>query len=216
MSSRNSIFVAAPLLEDPGRQDQDHKIIRVVGNIGRAGIATMVPPQFCRIRSLETDAWEQVNHAPFDGRSADSFQNTSLHLSFTEYTPPIDTGTHGAQDTETFLIESLISVYDRERWVADVDVLALFQSELFSRYQRECSHLPDEHCHSGIVAIDHWEELLDREKLISVVRAYQNPQARLATAIVSARQGHRTVVIHGEACWSCIVKKSNSQTSFIK
>lgn len=210
MSSRNSIFVAAPLLEDPGRHNQDLEITRVVGNIGRAGIALLIPPQLPRIRSTETDSWEQVNHAPFDGKPADSFQNTSLHLSFTQYTLPINTGTHGAQDTETFLIESPISVYDRERWVADVDVLALFRSELYSTYQRDCSHPPDEDCHGDMVAVDHWEELLDREKLVYVVRAYQNPQARLATAIVSTRQGHRTVVAHGEACWPCIEKRFNS------
>ena len=44
MSSRNSIFVAAPLLDDPGQGGKENEIRRVVGNIGRAGIAMMIPP----------------------------------------------------------------------------------------------------------------------------------------------------------------------------
>ena len=216
MSSRNSIFVAAPLLDDPGRDDKDREIRRVIGNIGRAGIAMMIPPQARRIRSAETDSWEQSNHAPFDGNLEDCFQNTSLHLSFTQYTLPIDTGTHGAQDTETFLIESPISIYDRERWVADVDVLGLFQSKHFSRYHTDCAHPEDGKHYSGLITIDNWEELLDREEFHSVVRAYKNPQARLATAIISARQGHQTVVVSGAACWSCIRKSFEKSATFIQ
>ena len=93
MSSRNSIFVAAPLLDDPGHDVTSHDIRRVIGNIGRAGIAMMTPPQAPRTRSAELESWELINHAPFDGKPADSFQNTSLHLSFTQYTMPIHTGT---------------------------------------------------------------------------------------------------------------------------
>ena len=215
MSSRNCIFVAAPLLDDPGRDEEDHEIRRVIGNIGRAGIAMMIPPQAPRIRSAEIGNWEQVNHAPFDGNPEDCFQNTSLHLSFTQYTLVIDTGTHGTLDTETFLIESPISIYDRERWVADVDVLGLFQSEHFFRHHTGCVHSEDGKRSSGLITIDNWEELLDREDLNSVVRAYQNPQARLATAIISAKQGHQTVVVSGEACWSCINKTFNSTATFI-
>ena len=215
MSSRNSIFVAAPLLDDPARDDKDREIRRVIGNIGRAGIAMMIPPQAPRIRRAENDSWQQINHAPFDGNLEDCFQNTSLHLSFTQYTLPIDTGTHGAQDTETFLIESPISIYDRERWVADVDVLGLFQSERFCRYHTDCGHSEDGEHSSDLINIDNWEELLDREDVNSVVRAYQNSQARLATAIISARQGHQTVVVSGGACWSCINKSFKSTATFI-
>ena len=59
VSSRNSIFVAAPLLDDPGRDDKDYEIRRVIGNIDRAGIAMMIPPQAPRTRSAATGSWEQ-------------------------------------------------------------------------------------------------------------------------------------------------------------
>ena len=85
---------------------KDYEIRRVIGNIGRAGIAMMISPQAPRIRSAEKESWEQINHTPFDGNPEDCFENISLHLSFTQYTLPIDTRTHGAQDTKTFLIES--------------------------------------------------------------------------------------------------------------
>ena len=113
-----------------------------------------------RIRSAQNDRLEQINPAPFDGNPEDCFQNTSLHLPFTQYTLPIDTGTHGAQDTETFLIESPISIYDRGRWVADVDVLDPFQSEHFSRCYTDCVDSVDGENLSGLITIDDWEELL--------------------------------------------------------
>ena len=56
MSSRNSIFVAAPTLDDPGRDNKDRDIRRAIGNIGRAGIAMMIPSRAPRIRSAETDS----------------------------------------------------------------------------------------------------------------------------------------------------------------
>ncbi|KAL6713634.1 hypothetical protein ACLMJK_009099 [Lecanora helva] len=206
MSSRNSIFVAAPLLDDPYENNYDVRIKRVVGNIGRAGIAMLIPPQAPRIRSLDPEMWEQIDHNPFDSIPTDSFYNTSLHLSFTQYTLPISTGTYGAQDTETFLLESLVSIHDRGKWVADLDVLGSCKSKMLHWCDppRGCSH-PKEQCmHDDLAIIDNWEELLDREKMSYVVRAYRNPQARLATAIISTRQEHHTVIISGDVCWSCV------------
>ena len=217
VSSRNSIFVAAPLLDDPAEYNKhDTKVRRVVGNIGRAGIAMMISPPAPKIRPLEPDQWEQINHAPFDGNPTDSFHETSLHLSFTQYKMPLNTGTHGAQDAETFLIETLVSVHDREKWVADVDVLGLFRSKLLHRYQRKCERTKQERSYADLIAIDNWEELLDREKVNSVVRAHENPKARLATAIISVTQGCHTVVVAGNVCWSCMLKQFDKQTTYIQ
>ena len=208
ISSGNSIFVAAPLLDDPSRGCREICITRIVGNIGRAGVALLIPPQATRVRKPELENWEVVNHAPFDGQCTDSFQNTTHHLSFTQYTMPCDIGKHGAQDVEAFFIESLVSVYDCEKWVADLDVLDLFRNPKFDRVDcpsESCNHFPGEVPEVGIKAIDNWEELLDREDWPVVVRTYRNPVARLATATVSAKQGYRTMLVSEKVCWHCIV-----------
>ena len=44
MSIENSIYVAAPLLSDPTNTYRDNTIKRVVGNVGKPGIAMMIPP----------------------------------------------------------------------------------------------------------------------------------------------------------------------------
>ncbi|KAK3171338.1 hypothetical protein OEA41_003422 [Lepraria neglecta] len=190
MSSGNSLFVAAQLLSDPGEGSKDDEVLRVVGNIGRAGIAMLIPPQHPLIRKPEPDTWELVNHAPFDGKAANSFASTSLHLSSTQYTMPVIIGEHGGQDVELFFLESLVSVHDRDKWVADLDVLRMLKSHLFTRYSplRECKHPPGQPPLREHIAIDSWEELLDREKVLVVVRAQRNQAGRLAAAAVSVIQ----------------------------
>ena len=207
MSSSNSLFVAAPLLNDPSQRYNDNVVLRVIGNIGRAGIAMLIAPQDPRTRKLETDSWELISHAPFDGKIEDSFRNTSLHLSFTQYTMPVNTGDSGGQDIEAYFLESLISVYDRNKWVADLDVLKIIGSTLFRRhtYTKVCDHRHDQKPNFDLISIDNWEELLDREEVLTVVRAHRNPMARLATAAISVRQGRPTIILPDDFCFACDV-----------
>ena len=209
ISSSNSLFVAAPLLNDPSQCHNDHVVLRVVGNIGRAGIAMLIAPQDPRTRKLESDTWELISHAPFDGKIENSFRNTSLHLSFTQYTLPVNTGDSGGQDIEAFYLESLISVYDRDKWVADLDILKMLGSELFQRhtYTKACDHRHGQTPRFDLISIDNWEELLDREEVRTIVRAHRNPMARLATAAISVRQGRPTIILPDEFCFTCGVSK---------
>ena len=206
ISSENSLFVAAPLLDDPSEGGDEIYIKRVIGNIGRAGMALLLPPQDPQIRKPQLENWRLVNHAPFDGQSSDSFQHTTHHLSFTDYTMPCNIGGHGARDTEVFFVESLVSVYDREKWVADLDVLNMASSWKLSRFEGHAEgwrHAPNAMPHRELIAVDNWEELLDRAKGPVVVRAWRNPVARLATATVSIMQGYTTVVVREGVCWAC-------------
>ena len=207
MSSSNSLFVAAPLLNDPSQLYNDNVVFRVVGNIGRAGIAMLIAPQDPRTRKLESDTWELISHAPFDGKMENSFANTSLHLSFTQYNMPVNTGDSGGQDIEAFYLESLISVYDRDKWVADLDVLKMLESKFFRRhtYTKVCDHRHGQTPIFDLISIDNWEELLDREEVRTVVRAYRNPMARLATAAISVRQGRPTIILPDDFCFACDV-----------
>ena len=218
MSSGNPIFVSAPLLSDPGEISEVYEVRRVIGNIGRAGIAMLIPPQDPRIRKPEIESWHLINHAPFDRQRTDSFQNTSLHLSFTQYTMPFNIGDHGAQDAEAFSIESLISVHDRGKWVADLDVLSMFRSDDFNQiiFSKDCDHSESTPPPHTLISINNWEELLDRVNASVVVRASRNPMARLATAVVSVKQGYQTVVVPESVkdCWFCITigKRSRQLT----
>ena len=219
MSSGNSIFVSAALLSDPGEMPEVYEVRRVVGNIGRAGIAMPIPPQDPRIRKPDIESWHLINHAPFDHQRTDSFQNTSLHLSFTQYTMPFNIGDHGAQDAEAFFIESLISVHDRGRWVADLDVLSMFRSVDFKKVAvlKHCDHSESTPSPHTLISIDNWEELLDRGNASVVVRASRNPMARLATAVVSVKQGYQTIVIPESVkdCWVCITQWQMKPTTYI-
>lgn len=213
MSSGNSIFVAAPLLCDPGKVLELHTVRRVIGNIGRAGIAMLIPPERPRIRKPETESWQFINHAPFDGKSADSFRSTTLHLSFTQYTLPYDIGSHGAQDTEVYFLESLISVHDRDKWIADLDVLGTLPLLRKVHQLTPCEEHKSMPPAYDAVAIDSWDELLDREPVTAVIRTHQNPMARLATAIISANQRHNTVILPDVVCWPCLTKQDATSGS---
>ena len=159
------------------------------GNIGRAGIAMLIPPQDPRIGKPESESWYLINNAPFVHQRTDSFQNTSLHLSFTQYTMPFNIENHGTQDTETFFIESLIFVHDRDEWVVDLDVLSMFLSGDFNQVtiSKDCNHSMSTPYPHTLLSINNWEELLDRLNTLVVVRASRNPMARLVTAVMSVR-----------------------------
>lgn len=146
LSSCDSLFVATPLVNDPALSSAT-LVTRIQGNIGRAGISMMVPPTQ-KLHVLEpTDEWNLVNHAGFDGNFRDSFQGTSLHLSFTEFSLTIDTGKRGLRTSEVVLLETVISVHDKGRHIADLDVLAATNDTLLRIVPnaRQCGHSRRKH-----------------------------------------------------------------------
>lgn len=224
MSSGNSIYVANPLIRDPSEDVFDrYKVTRILGNLGRPGVVMLVPPQAPRIVERDPNSWRLINHHCFNGETFDAFLDTSLHLSFTEYEIPLSVPI-GAIDAEAVMLESLISVYDRAKWIADLDVLGNLANQNYC--QHILSHPPCEGLHQSrlpksrgeetttltdtatrqLVSIDSWDELLDPpEKLgkgqIGVIRAHNNWQARLATMSVSVQMKYRTVVFpKGKIC----------------
>ena len=144
MSSGDSLFLASPIINDPALR-LNVLVTRVRGSIGRAGICFMIPP--AQIMPAEgTDDWNLIDHAGFDGTLKDAFRGTSLHLSFTEFTLAVDTGSRGLRTSEVFLLETVLSVHDKGRRVADLDILAAHESRLLrivSEAER-CVHTQDE------------------------------------------------------------------------
>jgi len=206
ISSGNSIFVAAPLLCDPAIEPASHSVQRIIGNVGRSGMAFLYPPESPKIKEWDMGFYQVVRHEEFDGRLDDCFQSTTLHLSFSGYELPIDVGIHGGRFVEAFFLEAVVSVHDRGEWVADLDVLSTFDNQLFYSLtdQPACLEqapipMPD----FSVVTIDSWKELIDRPTQVAVLRAHGNWLARLAAASLSVKLGIPTVVFGESCCWSC-------------
>jgi hypothetical protein len=207
ISSGNSLYIARYLLQDPCEGPESAMVERVVGNLGKSGMAMLISPERPRVRAASHD-YSLVNHHSFDGSEEDCFQHTSLHMSFTEWQLPIDVGSRGIRDVEAYYVEAAIGVYDGKEWVADVDILEVFRHKL-SRIIPKCKFrhntaLPKEEL-CKFVAIDSWEELLDSPPEIGIVRAHKNWQARLASAALSIQLGHETRILPDQVCWACCV-----------
>ncbi|RYP75203.1 hypothetical protein DL771_002528 [Monosporascus sp. 5C6A] len=189
MSVGASIYIAVPLLCDPSEDPSPYEIRRIRGNIGKPGIAMLIPPRNPQIRKDDYSSWQLVTHAMFDGRSSDSFQGTSLHLSFTGCTFPIDVGSYGSRDSEIYFVESVISVHDKGKWVADLDILTHLQSSNVERIDNACPHnttdareKPYAVENSDFTMVDTWEEILDRAENMAIIRSAGNWVGRLPTA----------------------------------
>jgi hypothetical protein len=205
----NSLYVAGLLLCDPYETPHDYEIRRIVGNIGRAGIALFVPPKDLQIKDASAKEWTMVRHAEFDGESIDSFKATTLHLSFTGFETPLGNDRFGHRDVEIFYLETLISVHDRGSWIADIDILRALRDPALQRLNfTSCDHglLPKPK--TRLTSIDNWSEVLDKPDGHSIARASKNWLARLALVSVSVQRGGSTVVLPESPCWNCIAAKT--------
>ncbi|PQE17678.1 hypothetical protein CJF31_00005357 [Rutstroemia sp. NJR-2017a BVV2] len=220
ISSGNSILTLAALLCDPSNEPLEHEMRHLSGNVGKAGVAMLIPPAEPRALKDDFGDWKVINHEPYDGECRDSFGGTTMHLSFSGYEQAIvPLKTHGAQDFGAqdfgaFYLESVVSVFDRRKWIADLDIMSGLAHGGFRRftYSTLCNHdremkLPP----FAAASIDKWEELLDRPDETGIVRGFQNSIARLAATCVSIRRKHPTIVLSGETCWECLLEELKDQ-----
>lgn len=195
LSSGNSLFVPTRLLTDPYDYVAESSVTRIVGNIGRPGLNLLIPSAVSPLtRSLST-SFRAVTYAPFNGRLEDNFKGTTLHLSFTSHKFPLDYGVTGIVDHQVFFVESVISIHDSGQWVADLDIDEAFGIRDWNRMcisrrpqQSQCTH-PEGMSSSvldGITSIDTWEELLDINPGVNIIRAHKNWPARLAALVMLA------------------------------
>ncbi|KAL2019805.1 hypothetical protein VTK56DRAFT_9156 [Thermocarpiscus australiensis] len=96
------------------------------------------------------------------------FRSISLHLRFTDYVLPIDTGTHSLRDVKVSCIESVVSAHDRGEWVADLDILSALSSRLQHRVTAVCDHAMTSSAleyavreNQRLTTIDYLNELID-------------------------------------------------------
>ncbi|KAM5449475.1 hypothetical protein MaudCBS49596_004956 [Microsporum audouinii] len=203
LSSADSLYVASSLLRDPAESYHLSRVERITGNIGRPGVAFLVPPIEPMIKSYGINEWQLLDHEVFDGKFEDNFFTTSLQLSFTEATFPIDVGFSGGQDTEAYFLETLLSVLDSGQWVADIDVLKSLLSLNISRVL-PCASVEMGKTSLVLTSIDCFAEIIYTPDKPGIIRASKNWQARLATTAICIAKGYSVILISDSVCWACI------------
>ncbi|MDI1491599.1 MAG: hypothetical protein OHK93_002808 [Ramalina farinacea] len=226
IASGNSIFVVGTLLSDPIDVSGRFSVKRITGNIGRPGICLLVSPVNPRIRSLGNE-YNLVSHAVYDGKREDNFQSTSLHLSFTStpWTLPLEArgARDGFIDHNIYLLESIISVRDSGKWVADIDPLCInFETLTTLELDSECPGHSVKGPEYDYTSIDSWEELLDEPPNVGFFRAHGNWAARLAAVSImfQKEQGYAVGLLGPErSCFTCLAiqfEGSNEALAFLK
>ncbi|CAG9983384.1 unnamed protein product [Clonostachys byssicola] len=212
LSSADSLYISSAVLEDPATNTSSAPIQRLAGNIGRAGVAFLVPPQNPETKSYDTiDEWYCLDHKDFDGVVDDCFQGTSLHLSFSEACQPLNVQFSGNRDVEAYFIEALVSVYDHGKWVSELDILGSLRSQRILReylHSKPCQCSPAQPLGSRIISIDNYAEMVVPPKAPGIVRAKGNWQARLVAAAICIAKGHCVILKSENTCWNCFYKLS--------
>ncbi|KAK7943824.1 uncharacterized protein PG986_012937 [Apiospora aurea] len=194
LASGNSIYMLRHFITGPAVQVAQTDIVRIVGNVGRAGVSLLMAPASEPLMRPLSNSLRAVMYANFDGKRENNFTGTSLHLSFTPHEFPLDYGVSGIMDHQIFYVESVISVRDSGKWVADLDILqALYSGARQVLKMPECDilkksldHTDDERetALDSFVSIDTWEEVLDDPPTHPLVRACDDWAARLAVLAV--------------------------------
>jgi hypothetical protein len=218
ISTPDSIYVSARLLSDPANIQSQHAIRRLSGNVGKPGLILLVPPADPMTVKPKAGNWRFIDREEYTGQREDYFGGTSLHLSFTDWTISIDIGEsgRGRRDVEAHLVESLVSVFDRGRWIADLDVLSALnkgssQVDHQYYYKPGCSHKAGREVdpttlENGIVTIKTWDEFLEPSSCPAVVMAHENWEAKLALATLGVARGDRVFVNSDKVCDICLEK----------
>lgn len=208
MSSGDSLYVGAALLCGPSPQSYSGAIKRVAGNIGRPGIAFLVPPITPLMKEVSINEWPQTGRFEFDGIVKDCFKNTSLHLSFTGANTPVNLGFSGAQDADVYMLETLISVHDSGKWIADLNILNTFRSaqlKMMGRCGYEHHNAEGSRPSCQVTSIDNWLQLVDQpEEPICLVQTHGNWEARLAAGSISIAKSYLTIIAPENICWFCV------------
>ena len=205
MCSTHLIWVASRLVEDPVADCESNSITVFPGNIGRSGIALLIPPASPMIKPSNFSDFRDVIHRPFEGQLHNNFRSTSLHLSFTTAESALGQDFSGMKDDELFFLETLLSVHDAGEWIADLDVLKSFSTP-YCKMLKLCEQHPEPHIGDlEVSCIDNWNELLvPPETGLGIVRACGDWQARLAAFTIGRSLGNMIFLSSDNICWSCL------------
>ncbi|KAI1174457.1 hypothetical protein F4777DRAFT_579888 [Nemania sp. FL0916] len=213
LCASDSLYVASCLLRDPADQSEQSPIVRFTGNIGRAGMAFMVPPKDPEIRRYDLiDEWYQYDHNVFTGVMEDCFKGTTLHLSFSDASQAVNVNFSGGPDVEAYFLETLVSVYNRGDWIAELDVLGSMAHPNLRHIYKNCK--ADSMSNGGtMISIDNFAEMLVPPNQPGIVRAEGNWQARLAAMALCLAKGYRVVIKGPKTCLSCALDASKANNT---
>ena len=232
LSSADSLYSAIPvstyccafdvancsqkLLCDPYESPGPYELKQIQGNIGRAGITMLVPPQEPMLREYDPNAWPVISTSSFNGQPEDHFAQTTVHLSFTDYNSPLYDGVRGGQDSQVSLLETVVSIHDRGAWVGDIDVLSATRDGLVQKLlpPQGCAHESGVTPANEMLSIESWDEILEPPIDSMVVRANGNWIARLAATAVLVQtlkskppadtRAGMIVLCPKSVCWRCV------------
>ena len=209
VASGDSIFLSEFLLCDPFLTPPGMALRRISANLGHTGVLILVPVKEPKFRSPDPKDRQLYNLKPFDGILSDCFQNTTFHLSGTSRALPVVLPESGGFQESCSYLETVLSVYDRGEWVADLDLSLLPTGAISSSQIRrvvceDSSVCGDQAPTFGGVSIENWTELLDPpEGEVLMVQACGNWQARLASTVVAAMTGCEVLLLPSHFCWNC-------------
>ncbi|QIW98117.1 hypothetical protein AMS68_003635 [Peltaster fructicola] len=209
----DSLYLARQLTCDPALNTEGALIRHMLGNVGRPGITLLIPPSEPMVRPADLSSWRINTNNIFNGLPENHFASTSLHLSFTEYYVPLHQASQRTQDSQAFFLESIISVHDAGKWVADIDILpGPRHNRRRVRQARSCAHNRTSSVnltnktYGTLMSAETWADILDLPANAFVVRAHGDWSARLAvTAVLEqlAPSGDQVIICPPDFCWHC-------------
>ncbi|KAI0017045.1 hypothetical protein F4780DRAFT_627483 [Xylariomycetidae sp. FL0641] len=214
----DSLYISSALLRDPVGSLEPPLIQRFVGNIGKSGMALLVPPKEPEVRNYDhIDEWYQYDHVEYNGKMENCFQGTSLHISFSEASQSVNVSFSGGIDVEAYFLETLISVYDKKDWIAELDVLGAMKSARLNRTfldarTCDCRTQPAKDT-PKVISIDNFAEIIVPPRQPGIVRARGNWQARLALATLCSAKGYMVLLKPEKTCWACFARESRRGVS---
>ncbi|RSM00017.1 hypothetical protein CEP52_009396 [Fusarium oligoseptatum] len=143
ISFEDSIFVPSKIVHDPAAEYQASHVTQILGNIGRPGLVMLTSPANPMLAPLDEAKWRIYNMHEFNGKPEDMLDATSLHLSFTNWSRPLNSGgPSGMQGVEALLVEAVVSIRDSGQWVGDVDAMTALGCDLIYQVKPNpnCSH----------------------------------------------------------------------------
>ncbi|TRX88740.1 hypothetical protein FHL15_010412 [Xylaria flabelliformis] len=218
LCASDSLYITSCLLRDPADRLNMPPIQRYTGNIGRAGMALMVPPNEPEIRRYDLiDEWYQYDHNVYAGVMEDCFKGTSLHLSFSQASQAVNLNFSGGPDIEAYFLETLISVYSRAEWIAELDVLGSvthpnLKSEAEILKGKTCSCKYPANKDPTIISIDNFAEMLVPPTQPGIIRAKGNWQARLAATALCLAKGYKVVIKEPNTCLACVIRMAEARS----
>ncbi|RSL79100.1 hypothetical protein CEP51_007635 [Fusarium floridanum] len=162
ISFEDSIFVPSKIVHDPAREYEASHVTQILGNIGRPGLVMLTSPANPMLAPLDEAKWRIYNMHEFNGKPENMLDATSLHLSFTNWSQPLNSGgPSGMQGAEALLVEAIVSIRDSGQWVGDVDAATALGCDMIYQVKPNpnCSHKPHSLPTTAMISIECWDEL---------------------------------------------------------